>query len=67
MAEAADVSQLNARRRLTESNDPEHQAGERAEPYDVLWADAALGTYRRFLPGMGPQSWSAGSHGDPGR
>jgi polyhydroxyalkanoate synthase subunit PhaC len=53
MAEAADVSQLHALRRLTESNDPEHQPGDRAEPYDVLWAEAALGTYRRFLPGMG--------------
>jgi polyhydroxyalkanoate synthase subunit PhaC len=40
------------RRQLTESGSVDDRSGARAEPLDVLLADAALGTYRRFIPGM---------------
>jgi len=47
--EASKLARL--RRELTESTGVDDHPGERAAPFDVLLADAALGTYRRFLPG----------------
>ena len=44
---------LAAQRRRLEANSPVgDRSGARAEPFDVLLADAALGTPRRFLPGV---------------
>jgi polyhydroxyalkanoate synthase len=40
------------RRRLEASSPVDDRSGARAEPFDVLLADAALGTPRRFLPGV---------------
>jgi polyhydroxyalkanoate synthase len=43
---------LQAQRRRLEASSPVNdRSGARAEPFDVLLADAALGTPRRFLPG----------------
>jgi polyhydroxyalkanoate synthase len=50
---AAETARRNAlRRRLSDSTDVDDRSGARAEPFDVLLAEAALGTYRRFTPGM---------------
>jgi polyhydroxyalkanoate synthase len=40
------------RRQLSNTSSVNDRSGARAEPFDVLLADAALGSYRRFLPGM---------------
>jgi polyhydroxyalkanoate synthase len=40
------------RRQLKESTPVDDRSGARAEPFDVLLAQAALGTRRRFLPGI---------------
>jgi polyhydroxyalkanoate synthase len=40
------------RRQLDESRDVDDRSGARAEPFDVLLAAAALGTPRRFFPGV---------------
>ena len=39
------------RRQLSRSSPVDDRSGARAEPFDVLLADAALGTPRRFFPG----------------
>jgi poly[(R)-3-hydroxyalkanoate] polymerase subunit PhaC len=40
------------RRQLSDSGNVNDRSGARAEPLDVLLADAALGSSRRFIPGM---------------
>jgi polyhydroxyalkanoate synthase len=40
------------RRQLSNASSVDDRSGARAEPFDVLLADAALGSYRRFVPGM---------------
>jgi polyhydroxyalkanoate synthase len=40
------------RRQLSNTSSVDDRSGARAEPFDVLLADAALGSYRRFVPGM---------------
>jgi polyhydroxyalkanoate synthase subunit PhaC len=50
---AAEPARHNAlRRQLSDSSNVNDRSGARAEPLDVLLADAALGSYRRFIPGM---------------
>ena len=50
---AAEPARHNAlRRQLSDSGNVNDRSGARAEPLDVLLADAALGTSRRFIPGM---------------
>ena len=41
-----------AQRQFSEATPVEDRSGARAEPFDVLLAQAALGTPRRFVPGM---------------
>ena len=40
------------RRQLSDAASVDDRSGARAEPFDVLLAEAALGSYRRFVPGM---------------
>ena len=50
---AAEPARRSAlRRQLSDSGNVNDRSGARAEPLDVLLADAALGSYRRFIPGM---------------
>lgn len=52
-SETPERARLDAlRRQLSESTPVEDRSGSRAEPFDVLLAQAALGTPRRFYPGM---------------
>jgi polyhydroxyalkanoate synthase subunit PhaC len=50
--EAAAARRNALRRQLSEGTNVDDRSGARAEPFDVLLADAALGTYRRFVPGL---------------
>jgi polyhydroxyalkanoate synthase subunit PhaC len=57
-AEPARQSAL--RRQLSDTGNVNDRSGARAESLDVLLADAALGSYRRFIPGMAGVKLSVG-------